>query len=102
MAKDMVDRRPVKMFAKMETKQRDSLLRTIVFLGENGFHARTIARAAGVTVGQVYAVCAKFQIKLRSYRDGKNETAERVIVRAPYLAIKKVDIHLEMSREYAD
>lgn len=94
--------RPPKMFAKMEPKRRDSLLKTIIYLGEAGFHARTIARVAGVTAGQVYAVCAKFQIKLRAYRDGRNETAERVIVRAPFLAIRKVDLSEELKKEYAE
>lgn len=89
--KGMVDRRPPRMFAKMEPKQRDSLLRTIVFLGEYGFHAKTIAKAAGIPVGQVYSVCAKFQIKLRDYRDGKGDVAERVIFRSPYLAVKKIN-----------
>ncbi len=88
---DLVARRPTRMFAKMEPKQRDSLLKTIVYLGENGFHAKTIAKAAGVPVGQVYAVCAKFQVRLRDYRDGRNDRAEEVIFRAPYVAVKKVN-----------
>jgi len=90
MSKDLVPRRPPRFFATLPEKQRKSVLNTILYLGEHGFHAKTIAKVAGITPSQVYAVCAKFGVKLRAYRDGEGETAERVILRSPVLKVRKI------------
>ena len=37
-----------------------------------GFHAKTIAKACKLTVGQVYYRCYKQSTRLRDYRNGKN------------------------------
>jgi hypothetical protein len=78
------------MFATMPPKERKSLLNTVIYLGERGFHAKTIATVAGITPGQVYAICGKFQVKLRSYRDGKTEPAEQIIRHSPILEVRKL------------
>jgi len=88
--KDLVPRRPIRMFATMPEKERQSLLSTVIYLGERGFHAKTIAKVAGIEPGQVYAICNKFQVKLRAYRDGKTEPAEQIIRKSPVLKIRKV------------
>lgn len=88
--KDLVPRTPPKMFKTLPEKQRKSLFQTVLYLGERGFHAKTIAKVAGITDGQVYAICNKFQVKLRSYRDGKTEPAEQIIRRSPILEVRKI------------
>lgn len=87
---DLVPRRPPRMFAKMEERQRTSLLNTVIFLGERGFHAKTIAKVAGITPSQVYAICNKFQVRLRAYRDGKTEPAEQIIRKSPTITVRMV------------
>jgi hypothetical protein len=88
--KDLVPRHPIRMFATMEKKARNSLLNTVIYLGERGFHAKTIAKVAGITPSQVYAICNKFQVKLRAYRDGQTEPAERIIRKSPTITVRMV------------
>lgn len=71
------------LWRSVAPERRDSMFRTIEYLALRGFHARTIARVVGGTIGQVYLACQKLQIKLRDYRDGKGEVARKVIRVAP-------------------
>ena len=41
------------------------------FLADRGLHAHTIAKATGLSVGQVYYRCKQLGIRLRDYRNGK-------------------------------
>jgi len=41
-------------------------------------------------VSQVYAICGRFGVKLRAYRDGVGEVAEKVILRTSVVAVKKI------------
>jgi hypothetical protein len=50
-------------------------------LAENGLHAKTIAEACGLTVGQVHYRCKQIGMSLRDYRDGLTPTAELIISR---------------------
>lgn len=71
------------LWVRVAPERRDSLFRTVEYLGKHGFHAQTIADICGCTVSQVYLACAKLGIRLRDYRDGKNQTAKSVIRTAP-------------------
>ncbi len=67
-----------------ESKKVDwDILNNLSFsqLAENGLHADVIAKASGLTVGQVHYRCKQLGMKLRDYRDGKTPTAELIISR---------------------
>jgi hypothetical protein len=87
---NLVPRRPFRFFASLPESQRKSVLNTVIYMGEHGFHAKTIAKVAGLTPSQVYAICSKFGVRLRAYRDGRSEPAERVILRSPIVKVKKI------------
>jgi hypothetical protein len=64
-------------------KRRNTLRSSVIYLGERGFHASTIARITDLTKSQVYYICRQVGVKLRAYRDGDNEIAEVVIRLTP-------------------
>jgi hypothetical protein len=59
------------------------LRRSICYFGMHGFHGRTISEICNVTLWSVYHTLKHAGIRLRAYRDGENEIAERVISRNP-------------------
>lgn len=87
----------------MTKKQRlrRELETSIIYLGEHGFHGRTIAQKLGCSDGTVYHVCYKSGVKLRDYRDGKNEVAERIIARTPAIQRHRVKtLRRELDLQY--
>jgi hypothetical protein len=54
-----------------------------MYLAERGFHGHTIAKHTGLSVSQVYYGCKQLGIRLRDYRDGVGEIAERIIAVTP-------------------
>jgi hypothetical protein len=68
----------------MPTQKRARVVQSsVIYLAERGFHARTIARRTGLSVNQIYNACRKLGIRLRDYRDGVGEIAERIIQATP-------------------
>ena len=51
----------------------------VLYLVEHGFHGKTIARACGVRLGDVYYIARQAGMRLRDYRDGKTDAAVRVM-----------------------
>jgi hypothetical protein len=70
----------------VDPERRVSLFRTIRYYIERGFHAWKIAEICGCSEGNVYTAAAKLQMRLRDYRDGKGDVAERIIQVAPSIA----------------
>ena len=63
---------------------------SIVYFGERGFHASLIAEKTNLDVRQVYYACHRLGIRLRDYRDGKGEIAERIVSVAPCVNVRRV------------
>jgi hypothetical protein len=69
----------------------------ISILGQYGFHGKTIAKIVSqpghsVSVSTVYRVCKQSGFRLRDYRDGLGEPAERVLVQ---IKEKKFDVRIQ-------
>lgn len=60
-----------------------TLLDSVGYLAERGFHGETIARATGLSKGQVYYRTGQLGIPLRSYRDGVSKIAKTFIAVTP-------------------
>jgi hypothetical protein len=63
---------------------------SIIYFGERGFHASLIADKTGLEKGQVYYACRKLGIRLRDYRNGLGEVAERIVAVAPCVRVRTV------------
>ena len=71
------------LFSRIPIDLRDAIYRSVKYMAEYGFHAQTIADKVGISKGQIYSACGKLGLRLRDYRDGKNDTAKGIIRRAP-------------------
>ena len=76
-------REPRVIMARLEPDLRQMVIDTIYYMAEYGFFAKTIAKVAGVSPGQVYFYCRKLGIRLTSYRRGDGKVAKALISRAP-------------------
>ena len=65
---------------RSKIQMREEKEAIVIGLAMRGFHAKTIARRAGLDkVYHVYNICYKHDIRLRDYRDGKTSIAKQVI-----------------------
>ena len=61
-----------------------------VHLVNHGLHGSTIARATGLSVGQIYYRAKRMGIRLRDYRDGRGPVAATML---RTFTVKKMSIH---------
>lgn len=67
------------MWRKVPELQRQRLFNQIADLVRWGFKAWYIAELCGCTVANVYQTCAKLQLRISDYREGRNVEARGVI-----------------------
>lgn len=63
--------------------ESEVLLGSVRYMAERGFHARTIARVTGLSVGQVSYRIHALGLALRAYREGDTAVAKGYIKVAP-------------------
>lgn len=64
-----------------------TLLDSVYYLANRGFHGDTIARATGLTKSQVYYRTGQLKIHLRAYRDGRSDVAKQFIAVTPCVEV---------------
>ena len=64
-----------------------TLLDSVYYLANRGFHGDTIARATGLTKSQVYYRTGRLKIHLRAYRDGNSMIAKQFIAVTPCVRV---------------
>lgn len=74
---------------KFEMSFKDPIFRRVVYMIEHGFHRQVIADQTGVTPYRISKISKAIGTRLRDYRDGKTEAAERIILKAPHARIRK-------------
>lgn len=75
---------------RSSARNRDANIeKSVVFLARWGLHGKTIAREVGITVDEVYRICWRQDVKLRTYRDGGNSNARDVIKVNPYTVVQR-------------
>lgn len=68
--------------------QEKALVESVCWLGRRGFHGKTIVRRTGVSLGRIRHILKTHNIKLRSYRDGRNTEARQVIMLNPFVNVR--------------